>query len=96
MVIPFDKPYVYDFDGPHDFTADQLMRTWGHYDEAMLRRAYGIGFEMLPIMSRNKAVHQIIETFNKKSDFDMLRLWGRNALTFECHEKKEEEKVPRK
>ena len=48
------------------------------------------------IMSRNKAVDQIIETFNKKSDFDMLRLWDRNALTFECHEKKEEEKVPRK
>ena len=35
-----------------------------------------------------KAVYQMIETYNKKSDlqFDMLKLWDRRALSFECHE----------
>ena len=83
VVIPFEEQYVYDYDGPYGWTADPPVKTWGHYDEARLKRAYGIGFEMLPACGKGKDVDQVLKEFKEKSSCDMLRIWGRHGLSFE-------------
>ena len=93
VVIPFDEQYVYDYDGPFELTADPPMHTWGQYDEAKCKKAYDRGCEMLPKMVgengvRDKEIPQLLEEFENKSAFDMVKLWGRHQIGFECQGKK--------
>ena len=62
-----DDPYAYDYDGPHDFTAEPPLKLKGNLGEEQQLKLYGQGVRMLKKMG---------ETDSTVKKHPVMRLWN--------------------
>ncbi len=41
VTVPFEDEYQYDYEGPHEWTAEKPVQAWGEFDESKMKRVYG-------------------------------------------------------
>lgn len=64
-----DDPYAYDYDGPHDFTADPPLKLRGNLSEEQQGKLYGRGASILKSMGYIEVYGSSVE------EHPVMRLW---------------------
>lgn len=80
--IPEENDYEYDYEGPHQQPQDSSVNMRRTFTPEDMEKSYGWGFKF--VSEKSEAGVKVQDEHDKKSDFDIKKLWGsRHALGFE-------------